>query len=260
MHIGDRYEVVRTYEGGMGVAHVCKDINAAGQLVVLKTYKEGVSDQKFRAALIQEANAWIALHGQQYLAHIDDVLSLDGSLYLKMPFYANGNLADILENGPLPINDAVRLAAHILMGMRYLSDKAKFLHLDLKPQNVLIGEANEALITDLGLAKSVYQVTGFPSLGQKQRPEQSGISGTIPYMAPELFKGGKATASADIWAWGLIFFEMLTGRQAFTGSTFEEIAVSICTKPPADWLRFRETVPRSVFDLVATSIENGSLS
>lgn len=255
MLIGNRYEVIRTFEGGMGVAHVCKDLTTAGQLVVLKTYKEGASDQKFRAALIREANSWIALHGQQYLARIDDVLSLDGRLYLKMPFYANGNLADILEDGPLPLDDAVRLAAQLLMGMRYLSDKAKFLHLDLKPQNVLIGEAKEALITDLGLAKCVYQVNGLPSLGQKQRPEQSGISGTIPYMAPELFKGGKASVSADIWAWGLIFFEMLTGRRAFTGSTLEELAVGICTKPPTDWLRFRQTVPRAVFDLVATSLE-----
>ncbi len=226
-----------------------------GQLVVLKTYKEGVSDQKFRAALIREVNSWIALHGHQYLALIDDVLSLDGRLYLKMPFYANGSLADMLKDGGLPLDDAVRLAAQLLMGMRYLSDKCGFLHLDLKPQNVLIGEAKEALITDLGLAKCVYQVNGLPSLGQKQRPEQSGISGTIPYMAPELFKGGKATVSADIWAWGLLFFEMLTGRHAFTGSTLEELSVNICTKSPTDWLRFRGAVPRSVFDLVATSLE-----
>ncbi len=255
MLIGNRYEVIRTFEGGMGVAHVCKDLTADGQLVVLKTYKEGASDQKFRAALIREVNSWIALHGHQYLALIDDVLSLDGRLYLKMPFYANGSLADILKDGPLPLDDAVRLAAQLLIGMQYLSDKCGFLHLDLKPQNVLIGEAREALITDLGLAKCVYQVSGLPSLGQKQLPEQSGISGTIPYMAPELFKGGEATVSADIWAWGLIFFEMLTGRHAFTGSTLEELAVSICAKPPTEWVRFKETVPRSVFDLVATSLE-----
>ena len=255
MLIGNRYEVIRTFEGGMGVAHVCKDLTAVGQLVVLKTYKEGASDQKFRAALIREANSWIALHGQQYLARIDDVLTFDGRLYLKMPFYANGSLADLLESGPLALEDAIRLAAQLLMGMRYLSDKSQFLHLDLKPQNVLIGEDKEALITDLGLAKCVYQVNGLPSLGQKQRPEQSGISGTFPYMAPELLRDNKATAGADIWAWGLIFFEMLTGHQAFTGSTLEELVVSICTKSPNDWLRFRGAVPRSVFDLVATSLE-----
>lgn len=255
MHIGDRYEIVHTYEGGMGAAHVCKDLSANGQLVVLKTYKEGASDQKFRAALMREANSWIALHGQQYLARIDDVLTIDGRLYLKMPFYANGSLADILEARPLPLDYAVRLAAQLLIGMRYLSVKSKFLHLDLKPQNVLIGEGKEALITDLGLAKCVYQVNGLPSLGQKQGPEQSSISGTIPYMAPELFKDGKATAGADIWAWGLIFFEMLTGRHAFTGSTPEELVANICAKPPTDWAGFRESVPRTVFDLVATSLE-----
>lgn len=255
MIIGNRYEVIRTFEGGMGVAHVCKDLTVAGQLVVLKTYKEGVSNQKFRAALIREANTWIALHGQQYLARIDDMLSFDGRLYLEMPFYANGSLADILQDGHLPLEDAVRLAAQLLMGLRYPSDKAKFLHLDLKPQNVLIGEAKEALITDLGLAKCIYQVNGFPSIGQKQQPDQSGLSGTVPYMAPELFKGDKATVSADIWAWGIIFFEMLTGRHAFTGSTVEEIIISICTKPPNDWHRFRETVPNCVFDLVAMSLE-----
>lgn len=255
MQIGDRYEVVRTYKGGMGVAHVCKDPTADSKLVVLKTYREGASDQKFRAALIREANSWIALHGHQYLARIDDVLSLDGRLYLKMPFYANGSLADMLKNGPLPLDNAVRLAAQLLMGMRYLSDKAKFLHLDLKPQNVLISEAKEALITDLGLAKCVYQVNGLPTFGQLQQLEHSGISGTIPYMAPELFKGQKATVGTDVWAWGLIFFEMLTGRHAFTGSTLEELVVCICTKPPADWLKFKDTVPRAVFDLVASCLE-----
>lgn len=254
MRIGDRYQVVRTFEGGMGAAHICKDLRANGPLVVLKTYREDASDQKFRTALIREANSWIALHGQQYLARIDDVLSIDGRLYLKMPFYVNGSLANILEHGALPLDDAVRLAAQLLIGMRYLSDEEKFLHLDLKPNNVLIGEANEALITDLGLAKCFYRVNGLPSLDQQQLPKQSGISGTLPYMAPELLKGREATVAADIWAWGLIFFEMLTGHHAFTGSTLDELAIRICTKPPADWLRFRKSVPRSVLDVVATSL------
>ena len=108
------------------------------------------------------------------------MLSLDGRLYLKMPFYANGGLADILKDGRLPLDDPVRLSTQMLMVMRYLSDKCRFLHLDLKPQNVLIGEANEALITELGLAKCVYKVNGPPLFAQKQRPEQSGIPGTIP--------------------------------------------------------------------------------
>lgn len=255
MLIGKRYEVIRTFEGGMGLAHVCKDLADPGQLVVLKTYKEGATDQEFRASLVREANAWIALHGQQYLARIDDVLTLDGKLYLKMPYYSNGNLADVLKDGPLPIGDAVRIAAQLLMGMRYLSDKENFLHLDLKPQNVLIGESKEALITDLGLAKCVYKVNGIPSLGQQQRPKQSGISGTIPYMAPELFKGGKATVGADVWAWGLIVIEMLTGRNPFTGSTLEDLVIKICTKTPSDFPKLNGIIPRSLYSVLGKCIE-----
>lgn len=255
MRIGKKYEVIRTFEGGMGLAHVCKDLAAPSQLVVLKSYKEGATDQDFRASLVREANAWIALHGQQYLARIDDVLMLDGKLYLKMPYYSNGNLADALKDGPLQIGDAVRIAAQLLMGMRYLSDKEKFLHLDLKPQNVLIGELKEALITDLGLAKCVYKVNGIPSLGQQQRPEQSGISGTIPYMAPELFRGGKATVGADIWAWGLIVIEMLTGRHPFNGTTLEDLVIRICTKPPPDFQKLKGTIPHSLYSVLEKCLE-----
>lgn len=247
MVIGNRYEVVRKFEGGMGVAYVCNDLNELDKYVVLKTYK-GSWNQQFREALIREANAWIELHGQQYLARIDDVLSMDGRIYLKMPYYANGSLADLIGKGSLSLESAVTLSAQILMGMRYLSDKSHFLHLDLKPQNILIGDDGEALITDLGLAKCFSQRKS--RLTDLQSKEESGNSGTLPYMAPELFKGEKASVSADIWAWGVIFLEMMTGVRAFRGANPESLVKSICFDFPRGWLEIKESVPRAVFGIL----------
>ena len=243
MVIGNRYEVVRTFEGGMGTAQVCKDLESPDQFVVLKTFKEATQDQDFRATLIKEANTWIALHGHSYLAKCDDVMVLDGRLYLKMPFYSKGSLADLLEYGPLPFEQAFKLAIQILLGMQFICEKNNILHRDLKPDNILIGNNNDALITDLGLAKSFIQ------------SDQGGSPGTPPYMAPELFTSGKSSVSADIWAWGLIFFEMLRGHQAYTGSSLEELASNIVYKPPTGWSRLKKSVPKPVFNLIAKALE-----
>lgn len=255
MLIGDRYEVISTLEGGMGLAYVCKDLAEKGRSVVLKTFKGGDSSQEFRSALIREASAWIELQGQQYLARIDDLRIMDGQLYIKMPFYPNGSLADILQKGPLAVSDAVKFAAQILLGMRYLSGRAGFLHLDLKPQNILIGEHNEALITDLGLAKPFLRLDGSSYKICEESKEKSGISGTLPYMPPEVFKGARATPAADVWAWGLIFYEMLTGRQAFFAPTLEGLIKQIVTTPPIGWQEFSQKFPKSIVSIISSCIE-----
>lgn len=255
MLIGNRYEVAQIFQGGMGLAYVCRDMVDEGRLIVLKTYKGSDASQTFKSALIREANAWIELQGQQYLARIDDLLMIDGKLYIKMPFYRNGSLADVLQKGPLEVGDAVKFAAQILLGMRYLSDRANFLHLDLKPQNILIGENNEALITDLGLAKPFLQSNGTSYNFSQNFNEKSGISGTLPYMPPEVLNGAKADPGADVWAWGLIFYEMLTGQQAFSASSPEDLIRQIFTKQPIGWNEFGQHAPKTLVSLISACID-----
>lgn len=255
MLIGNRYELIQAIEGGMGVACICRDRLANDRRVVLKTYKDDCASQTFRASLVKEASAWIALHGHEYLAEIEEICSVDGRIYLKMPFYRNGSLGDLIERRALSLEQAVNLAAQLLLGMRYVSDEMQMLHLDLKPQNVLIGDAGEALITDLGLAKPYHRELLPGVMGAGNFSESSGISGTIPYIAPEIFEGSKPSPGADIWAWGLIFFEMLTGRRAFSGESPAAIVERICSAAPNGWGEFSKTFPQPIVEVVAVAIE-----
>lgn len=245
MLIDKNYEVVKYFEGGMGLAFVCRDLSRDGKLVVLKTFKRDQGHTKARAAFVREAQAWIQLHSQSYLAAVDDIVPLEGQLFIKMPFYQRGSLRDRLVSGPLPLECVVRYAAHIVLAMLYLESR-KLVHLDLKPENILISGQDEALITDLGLARAF----GPAASGNQVVPDASGWGGTLPYMSPEMLRGEALSQQADIWAVGAIMYEMIVGERAFPGHDSDAIARRILAGQPAELAALRQRAPAELYDVV----------
>lgn len=258
MRLGGRYEVRNRFEGGMGVALVCVDIQNNNDICVLKTYKESTENKGLREGFVREAQAWIHLQRQEYLAKIDDIITIDGRTFLKMPYYSAGSLNDRLRKGQITLEEAATYTAQIALGMRYVSDSQKMLHLDLKPDNILIGDRGQALVSDLGLARPIVFSASFfrGGLVDRAKVDAQGIVGTVPYMAPEMLMGvTDLDARADIWAFGLIVYEMVTGKMAFDGPDVQSIAAQILTHSPQHWKEFSNRAAGQLVTFVERCIE-----
>ena len=196
---GTRYRVIRLLGmGGMGAVYQAWDheLNLPVALKVIRPDRENQStERKFKRELVL---ARIVTH--KNVIRIYDLGELNGTKYITMQYIAGPDLRQVLnDRGRLPIDEALRLGRDIARGLEAAHD-AKVVHRDLKPGNILIGPEG-AIITDFGIAHSIGKA------------DESGVSGTVRYMAPEQARGLPVDHRADIYSFGLILYEMIVGRQ-----------------------------------------------
>src|ERR671937_222326 len=158
----------------------------------------------------------------------------EGTYYIAMEVIEGRSLKElILTRGPLPIGQAVAFTLEILEALRF-AHRHGIIHRDIKPHNILIGERLK--VTDFGIARA----------GASQMTEAGSIMGTAQYLSPEQARGAPVTASSDLYAVGIVLYEMLTGHVPFTGETPLEIAMkhlSSVPKPPSE---LRPEVPHDL--------------
>jgi len=169
----------------------------------------------------------------------------EGFLYYVMPFIDGESLRDRLaRQGELPIPEAVRVLAEVADALAHAHSRG-VVHRDIKPDNVML-TGRHALVTDFGVAKAVSEATG------RQTMTTAGVAlGTPAYMAPEQVRGGETTAASDIYAFGVVMYEMLTGRLPFEGDAqatmyrrlFEEPSSPRSVVPQID-ARWEKTILR----------------
>ena len=207
--------------GGMGEVYKAHDLRL-GRDVAIKIAGEAFSDRFMR-----EARAIAALNHTN-VCHLYDV----GPDYLVMEF-VEGNVLQ----GPLAFEDALPIIRQLIDGIEAAHEK-NIVHRDLKPANIKITPDGVVKILDFGLAKAMEpelaaDVTNSPTLLHSLGATQPGaILGTSAYMAPEQAKGRQADTRADIWAFGVVVYELLTGRRMFTGDTAIEILGAVLNKAP----------------------------
>jgi tetratricopeptide (TPR) repeat protein len=196
---GTRYRITRFLGmGGMGAVYQAWD-NELGLQVALKTIRPDretqSTERKFKRELVL---ARTVTH--KNVIRIHDLGELNGTKYITMQYVEGPDLRQVLsERKRLPIDEALRLGRDIALGLEAAHD-AKVVHRDLKPGNILIGPEG-AIITDFGIAHSIGKA------------DDSGVSGTVRYMAPEQARGLAVDHRADIYSFGLILHEMIVGRQ-----------------------------------------------
>lgn len=177
------------------------------------------------SAILNEARTAAALHHP----HICTLFSIDdseGVPLIVMEYVAGGSLGTLLKEGPLSASRAREIALQVARGMA-AAHAAGIVHGDLKPENILIAENGSAKITDFGLARRTgKEATASITLTWDNSP-LSGLSGTPGYMAPELLEGHRSSPASDVFALGLILYEMLTGRRAVTGTGVLEVLTRI---------------------------------
>jgi serine/threonine protein kinase len=242
------YEILAAIgAGGMGEVYRARDTKL-GREVAIKVLPEALAADADRIARFErEAKALAALN-HPHIATLHGMEESAGRHLLVMELVEGETLADRLRRGPVPVDDALRIAIQIAEALEAAHEKG-VVHRDLKPANVKITPDDKVKVLDFGLAKlgareaggtgesggaqgfSAAHLTHSPTLSMLAT-ETGMILGTAAYMSPEQAKGLPADYRSDVFSFGVVLFEMLTGRQPFQGETAPDVMASVLVRDP----------------------------
>jgi len=204
----------------------------------------------------QEARAAGALNHPNIVA-VYDIGTQEDTPYLVMELLEGSTLRVRLQGGALSPRKAVDIAAQIARGLAAAHEK-KIIHRDLKPDNVFLCRDGRAKILDFGLAKQTGTEAGeatVTDLRLEQQTKPGVVLGTAGYMAPEQVRGEKADARSDVFSFGAVLYEMLSGQRAFEGKTAADRAIAILKEDPPDLLTRNENIPVALNRIVCHCLE-----
>ena len=253
------YDVVsKLGAGGMGEVYKARDARL-NRDVAIKALPDLLANDPERVARFQrEAQVLAALNhphiGAIYGLEVGDAAKAQ---YLILEFIDGESLAARLQRGPVPFDEAVTYARQMLDALEAAHEKG-IVHRDLKPGNVMLTTENLIKILDFGLARVI---DSDPTASQSNSPTltfagtQMGIVlGTAAYMSPEQAKGRVADRRSDVWAFGCVFFEMLTGKRVFDGEDVSETLAAVLRAEP-DWNALPADIPRGIRSLLARCLQ-----
>jgi len=232
------YEIVSLLgAGGMGEVYRARDTRLERTVAVKILPTVIAADPDLRERFDREARA-ISQLTHPHICTLFDIGHQDGTAFLVMEYLEGETLASRLARGPLPLDQALPIAIAIAEALAK-AHRSGIVHRDLKPGNVMLTKGGAKLL-DFGLAKTGPAVAAAGSSGrQLSMPTtpvtltaQGTILGTFQYMAPEQIEGREADARSDIFAFGVVLYEMLTGRRAFDGATHASLIASILKDDP----------------------------
>jgi len=217
--------------GGMGIVYRALD-TTLGREVALKVLPEDlVHDPERRERLLQEARAASALE-HPHIAVIHAVGEAEGVTFIAMELIRGEKLSDTLARGALPQKRALDLAAEVAEGLARAHEKG-LVHRDLKPANVMVTDDGHAKVIDFGLAKLVEPLgsEGVTATVRVPQTDPGMIVGTATYMSPEQARGAKVDHRSDVFSFGVMLYEMLTGRVPFQGQSQLDTLHAILNQP-----------------------------
>jgi serine/threonine protein kinase len=223
------YEIGRLLgSGGMGYVYAARDTEL-GREVALKVASFDGDDAQSR--LRREAQHASRL-SHPHICHVYDVGRTDGQLFVVMELVLGQSLSDVIREAPLSITNARRYGIEIADALAHAHEHG-VTHRDLKSTNVMITPKHGAKVLDFGLARMLdtHQIDAL-SQSQRSLTDEGMIAGTLPYMAPELLRGQRGDQRSDIWALGVLLYEMVSGRRPFTGATGFEVSAGILHQEP----------------------------
>ena len=232
--IGQRFGCYRVLEkvgaGGMGVVYRARD-EQLQRIVALKAlpYDQTVNTSR-RDQLMREARCASALNHPN-ICTIYNVGEGDGQLFIAMEFLDGQTLKATIPNQGLPSETVIRWGSEIADALEHAHAHG-IIHRDLKTANVIITADGRAKVLDFGLAEERATETEGSTRSAEFLTRDSGLVGTLPYIAPELLSGAHASVQSDIWALGVMLYEMATGNLPFHGATSFELSSAILTLPP----------------------------
>jgi serine/threonine-protein kinase len=222
-------------KGGMGEVYRARDAKLKRE-VAIKILPEEFSRNGERVSRFQREAEVLASLNHPNIAAIYDLQEAHDSRFLILELVEGETLAERIQRGPVPVEEALKIAHSICEALEAAHERG-IIHRDLKPGNVKITPDGKVKVLDFGLAKALDTVPGSGSLSNSPTLTIAGtqagvILGTAAYMSPEQAKGLNTDPRSDIFSFGAVLYEMLTGRQAFPGDNVSEILASILAREP----------------------------
>ena len=247
------YKVIEKIgQGGMGEVYRAEDTNLSRE-VAIKVLPEQFTQDPQRLARFEREAKLLASLNHPNIAAIYGLEEADGVRFLALELVPGETLQERVAKGPLPVEEALEVCRQIAEGLEAAHEKG-VIHRDLKPANVKVTPEGKVKILDFGLAKA-FEEEIFPA-DMSQSPTlteemtRAGvILGTAAYMSPEQAKGKPVDKRADIWAFGAVLYELLTGKRAFEGETIAETIAAVLKSEP-DWGKLPRDTPWRIKELL----------
>ena len=263
------YEITaKLGEGGMGEVYRATDTKLKRD-VAIKVLPAAFIEDKERLARFEREAQLLAQLNHPNIAAIHGLEESEGTRALIMELVEGPTLAERLEAGPFPLHECLSVSLQIAQALEEAHEKG-IVHRDLKPQNIKASGEGKTKVLDFGLAKAMDPVAGSaasaadmarsptlmqsPTLTAAHGTQLGVILGTAAYMAPEQARGGAVDKRADIWAFGVVLYEMLTGRSLFAADTVTDTLAGVL-KTEIDFARVPAEVPPAIRQLLRRCLE-----
>jgi len=235
-------------EGGMGVVYKAEDTKLK-RIVALKFLPlELTKDPQAKARFVQEAQAAAALD-HPHICAVFEIGEAKSMTYIAMPYVRGQSLKEKIATGTLSTEEALDIAGQVGEGLKEAHEKG-IIHRDIKPANIMLTEKGQAKIMDFGLAKLVSVADVTKTLT---------VMGTIAYMSPEQARGAAVDHRTDIWSFGAMFYEMLTGQMPFGRKNDQALIYSILNDTPEPPSHLRPEIPNQLEQVVHKALEKDKL-
>lgn len=244
--IGSRYRLSRRIaRGGMAEVWEAEDTILARPVAVKALLPHLAADEALLARFRREAVAAARL-SHPHIVSIYDTCTSDDCEAIVMELVRGDTLRDVLDHsGPLPVRRSVDIAAQVADALDH-AHRAGLIHRDVKPGNILLSHDGRVLVADFGIAKAIEGVSDLTDAGQ--------VVGTAKYLSPEQVQGSPVDARSDVFALGVVLYEMVCGRPPFAGDTSTSTALARLTTVPLRPRQVRAGIPRRLDDVVMRAL------
>jgi TolB-like protein len=244
-------------QGGMGEVYRAADTRL-GREVAIKVLSESFAADRDRVARFEREARVLASLNHPNIAAVYGLEELHGALALVLELVEGPTLAQRLEDGALPLAEALAVAREIASALEDAHEKG-IVHRDLKPANVKLAPGGRAKVLDFGLAKAVASEAGGTSARETptviyEETQPGVVIGTVAYMSPEQARGLPVDRRSDIWSFGAVLFEMLAGRRLFEGPNQTDLLVAVVTAE-IDWSLLPPATPAAIRRLLQRCLE-----
>jgi Tol biopolymer transport system component/predicted Ser/Thr protein kinase len=218
--------------GGMGEVYLAEDTKLDRQVAIKFLPPESIADEQAKKRLIREAKAAAKLDHSN-ICSIYEVAEEEGRAFIVMQYVEGETLAARIQRQPLEAKETLDLAVQVADAFAQAHARG-IIHRDIKPANIMLSAQGQAKVMDFGLAKVVQQKSLIESDAPTESllTERGMIVGTVPYMSPEQVNGETVDARSDIFAFGAVLYEMVTGQRAFQGSSVMATMAAVLSQEP----------------------------